>query len=369
MNRKIAIIIAAAIIIGGFALLMMLGSMEKEKKPPRTFEKMKYVRIDTVRYRTYKALVTAYGRLRAVDRVEIFSEVSGILENTKPQFRVGNTFKKGQIMLKIDDREARMSLFSKKSDFLKLLASMMPDIIAEFPGSADKWDAYLKKTDIKKDLPELPEPDSDKERYFLAGRNVLSMYYNISNLELRLDKHSIVAPFDGVVTESNIDPGTLVRIGSRLGGFAGTGSYELELSVREQDANFLSTGDIAFVSPEGGGTRRQGRIIRIGKHIDTGTQTVKVFIMLSGSELKDGMYLKAEIGGDPVENVFRIPRNALINNKYIHFSNKGKLDRTETDVVRIGENYAYIRGIDSLIQVVVEPLVNTALGTKIKPIN
>ena len=44
-------------------------------------------------------------------------------------------------------------------------------------------------------------------------------------MEATLDKYTIKAPFNVVVTQSNINPGTLVRNGQKLGEFINTYLY------------------------------------------------------------------------------------------------------------------------------------------------
>ncbi len=50
---------------------------------------------------------------------------------------------------------------------------------------------------------------SEKENYFITGRGIVSSYYNLKNLEQRLSKYVISAPFSGILTEALVTEGTL----------------------------------------------------------------------------------------------------------------------------------------------------------------
>ncbi len=121
----------------------------------------------------------------------------------------------------------------------------MPDIKLEFPKEQKKWDAYLNSIEVNRPIPELPVTNTQKEKFFVTGRKVFTTYYNIKNLEARLDKYILRAPYKGIVTESNINPGGLVRSGQKLGSFSNTSIYELELSVSASEAALVNIGDKA----------------------------------------------------------------------------------------------------------------------------
>ena len=366
MKRKLAILISAGLIIITAAVFLIFRGMQEEPPPAIEPEAKRYVKIDTVHYRQYNPLIHTQGPLKSDKAIDVYAEVSGILERTAPLFKVGNYFNEGQVMLSVDDEEFRTQLYSQKSSFLALLTSIMPDLKADYPDAFPKWKEFLDDFDIRGELSELPEYDSEQEKYFLASRNIFNTYYNLKNLEIRLSKYTIKAPFGGSVAASFIEPGQLIQPGMKLGEFAGTGIYELAASVPMEEAAFLKNGDPAVVYSENG-MKWKGRVARIGNNVDKSTSTIKVFIQVSGSGLKNGMFLRAKIEGSPLDSVYRIPRKALAENKYLYFAEDSTLKRTPVRIVFLGENDAYIRGIDSLKLAVTEPLINTPLGSTVIP--
>ncbi len=361
-------LLALAIIALAVVIMMVFSGMKKEPEVKEYIPPVKYAKTKGAKYENHNINVVAYGRLIAKDKIEVFSEVQGILDRTYPEFKIGNNFSKGSLLLKIDDRETVLNLKSQKSDFLNALTRLLPDMKNDFPSSYPKWEKYLAIFEIEGETEELPEPANSKEKYFIASRNLFKLYYTIKNLELRLSKHNIKAPFAGTVTMNMVEPGTLIRPGMKLGEFSGMGLYELELSVNRDEANYLRNGIMATVyEPESGNTWK-GKITRISNSIDPATQTVKVFIQLSGNELKDGLYLRADIRGGEIDSAVRIPRRALINNKYVNIIRDTLLDRSEVIPILQSENEAYIRGVEPGTVLITEPLIDMPLGSVVKPL-
>lgn len=365
MNRRILVIISAIVIIAlGFFVMRVFRGMKETPEERKLPPPVRYVKASDVIYSNYRAIITAYGKLNSTNKIELLSEVTGIVEETTKPFKVGTFFAKGEAMLKIDDSELRMNLYSTKSDFLNTLAKILPDMKYDFPEAFPKWEKYLENFDFESKVEALPQHNSPKEKYFLASRNIYKLYYSIKSLETRLDKHTIRAPFSGTLTAVMTNQGAIVRPLVKLGEFAGTDAFELELSVEANELPYLKQGNLVKVSGVELSNELIGRIIRIAKNIEPSTQTVKVFVALTGSELKDGMYLKAEIEGEEIQNVLRIPRKAIYNNEFVYVINDGVIEQKQVEIIKVDEKYAYLRGINNNVKVIEEALTNVVLGSK-----
>lgn len=365
-NKLIVLLAAVGIIVVGYLLFKVFSDMKDKPEPNITLETEKYVHTDIVHYKDNQAHIIAFGRLNSINSIDVFSEVNGIVLKQNIEFKVGNHFKAGDNLLKIDDRDTRLNLYAQRSDFLNVLTSILPDIKADYPESFDVWNSYLDNFDIEKELSSLPEITNSKEKYFLAARNVFKIYYSIKNLELRLSKYEIKAPFDGVVTQSMIQRGTLIRAGQKLGAFSGIKHFEIELPINEKEIKFIGIGNKVQLISENLNKSWGGTITRISRSIDPNSQTINVYATLSGDNLKDGMYFKAIINGKFIPNSFIVPRKAIVNNEAVFYVDNGKLARKNIDILLSGESDMYINGIDSLVEIITNPLVNFILGEKIK---
>jgi multidrug efflux pump subunit AcrA (membrane-fusion protein) len=352
------------------AFLAFKAMTSKKAKTPdvKAFSTTKYASAIKAEYTDHTPVLEAYGRLRSMNSIEVFSEVGGKMTLASSRFKVGNSFSKGSVMLEIESDEAEINLLSLRSEFLNLLSGIMSDIKSDYPSEYGKWSGYLERYDLKKNIEELPQYSTSKEKYFLASRRVFQTFYNVKNAELRMEKHILRAPFEGIVTESMVEAGSLVRIGQKLGKLSGTGQFELELTFTSDNARLLIDGAAVEITSPDNDMQWQGKIARIARNIDPGTQSVKVFVYLSGQGLKEGMYLKANTNGLKIPESLELPRAALINNRFVYIANEGKLAKIEVEVVQIGDDIVYIKGVNPDTVIITEPLANAEIGMSIEPI-
>jgi hypothetical protein len=164
---------------------------------------VKTVFVDTVKNTTIPVVISANGNLMvAKRRVELYSEVQGIFKSGSKLFKAGQKYNSGETLIRLDASEYYASVQSAKSNLYNSIAAIMPDLRLDFPEVYPKWQAYLNNFDLKNNTPELPEMSGEKENYFITGRGIISAYYNVKNLEQRLAKYRIAAPFTGILTEA-----------------------------------------------------------------------------------------------------------------------------------------------------------------------
>jgi len=366
MSRKlIIVIISLSVLVVSILIGYSISSSTKEVKKKASIEKVKYVNTITAMYSNFNSEISALGRVNSYEKVDIFSEVQGTLLDLPKKFKVGTFYGKGDLIIEVNSENTELELKSAKSKFHSLLTSLMPDIKNDYSKFFNVWIKYLDEFGIEKDIKTLPDYD-DKLKFFLSSKNVFTTYYEIKNLEVMLAKYRIYAPFSGIITESMIDKGGLVRPGQKLGQIASTNSFELELSVDVNDLDMLKTGDKVNIFSEKGDSIAVGKITRIAGNIDVNTQTIKVFVQLSSSKVKDGMYLRGVVGGSEINDVVQVDRSAIVNNRFVYFIDDGKLNKQDVEIVRLNEKYAFIRGIEANTEIINEPLANVQIGMKIR---
>ena len=172
-------------------VLLNLRSATPQRKPqPRP----KIVEADIVKLANVSSKIVAYGRLKTAQPVILYSEVSGIMMNGNVPFQPAQSFKKGDLLLKIDNRQIRLDLNSAKSDFLTALASVLPEFKVDFPEEYEVWQEYFNNCGFDKKIDPLPETENQKIKLYLSRFNVYKLYFQVRNLEIRLSKHFFMPP-------------------------------------------------------------------------------------------------------------------------------------------------------------------------------
>jgi multidrug efflux pump subunit AcrA (membrane-fusion protein) len=355
MSRTRSLTAAAIIIVAGVILSAVLtGQREPVSRRSRP-ERAQTVKTIISSRRDLRTTVKISGMLKALDRVDVFAEVSGVLQPTGKRFKPGNRFERGETLILIDDTVYRNNLLAQKSSLLNQLTTLLPDLSIDFPESAARWRSYLESFRLEKPLPPLPEPGSEKERYYIASHNIYNIYYTIKSMESTLAKYRITAPYEGVVTSSSINPGTLVRQGQKLGEFISTETYEMQGSAEPEEAELLSPGMTAVLTCRDLPGKFEGRISRINNVIDRNTQTVEVYITTRDSRLRDGLYMTARIQSRLLKDVISVPGKSFAGRGQVWVLRDSTLARADVEVVAVQEEEVIVRGLEEGEKVVAEP--------------
>lgn len=344
MRKYINIVLGIVIIVVAFWLVkvMVLSNQRPEKAPVKI---VKTVFIEKVKNGTVPIIITANGNLVAKNKIEIFSEVQGVLQPSEKEFRPGNTYRKGEVILKLNSEEHYANLQAQKSNLYNSITSIMPDIRLDYPEEYDKWEQYLRDFTFDKPTPKLPEINSEKEKFFISGRNIYTTFYNVKNMEVRLTKYTIRAPYDGILTDAMVNPGSLIRSGQKLGEFINPKVYEMEVAINAKYMDLLQKGNEVEVTSRDTQQKWNGKIARVNGRVDQASQTVKAYIQVEGKDLKEGIYLEAHLEAKAEKDAYEMPRQLLVNNESIYVFKDSIIDLVKINPVFFTDKTVVIKGL------------------------
>lgn len=365
MRKIVLSILGIVIIIASFFLAKQIAN--SKSRPKTKVEKVvKTVFTQTVANGTIPIIVPANGNLRAKRRVELYAEVQGVFQKGNKLFKAGQPYKTGETIIKIDASEYYASVQSAKSNLYNLITSIMPDLRLDYPEVFPKWQAYLSNFDLDKTTPPLPEMTSEKEKFFISGRGILTNYYNVKNMEQRLRKYRISAPFSGILTEALVTEGTLVRPGQKLGEFINTDIYEMEVSISKTFSDLLKVNEeVELVNLDRTKTYK-GFVARINGNVDVATQTIKAFIDVIDPDLKEGMYLEANLNAKQESDAIEIDRNLLLENNQIFVVRDSVLDLIDVKPVYFSNKKVVLKDVPEGTTIIIRPVVGAYAGMLVK---
>jgi RND family efflux transporter MFP subunit len=130
------------------------------------------------------------------------------------------------------------------------------------------------------------------------------------------------APFDGIVTERHVDPGSMATPGTVLLLVEDPATYRLEVQLDEARGTLVKTGQTAAVrldsTPAAGTGWLDGRIAEIAR-VDSASHSFVVKIDLpAAATLRSGMFGRARFSG-PSRRTLTVPRPALIQRGQLAF--------------------------------------------------
>ena len=373
-RNKIIITLLIIVVLTGITLLIHRMLVNARQVPvARVMEETRlFVRAKKVVYESNFTSISGMGRLSSLQEVDLSVEVQGQILTGDILLKPGTRFKKGDLLFRIYDEEARNNLMASKSRFLNSIAGILPDIRIDYPDELDKWTQFFNSIDIQKELPALPDFESVQEKIFLSSRNILNDYYSILSSQIRLSKYRVTAPFSGSLTQVFMEVGSVANPGNRIATMIRTDQLELEVPLSAYDIYWIERGDKVTVTTEAGDHVWQGTVTRISDFVDPRSQSIVVFLNImpsSAHPLFQGQYLRASFEPKPVEGSFEVPRNSVFEKTKVYTIVEGRLKKEEVRILKIGQVSTLIAGLDEGVYVVAEPLVNVREGALAEIIN
>ncbi|AXG68856.1 toluene efflux pump periplasmic linker protein TtgA [Kordia sp. SMS9] len=366
--RNIILSILGVVLIAGALYFGNMIASGKEKRKPIPKKVVKTIYTDTVQNKVIPIIIPANGNLVAKRRVELYAEVQGIFKGGRKLFKPGQKYRRGETLIRIDAAEYFANVQSSKSNLYNSIAAIMPDLRLDFPEIYPKWQQYLSSFDMNKTTPKLPEMTSEKEKYFITGRNIVTNYYNVKNLEQRLTKYTISAPFSGILTEALVTEGSLIRNGQKLGAYIDDSVYEMEVALSKQYATLLKVGEKVALNNLDRTESFSGIVSRVNGSIDATTQTLTAYIEVKDDKLKEGMYLEANLNAKDEKNAIEVDRNLVMDNDQIFIVRDSVLDVIKVTPVYFSDTKAVLKDIPDGTIILSKSVPGAYAGMLVKPL-
>ena len=246
------------------------------------------------------------GSLQAFEESPIYARTSGYLVRWYKD--IGSRVEKGELLAKIDTPEVDQELNQMRAARQQIVAQME---LAKI--SADRWE-NLRKTDSVS----AQEADQQASGYKQSQANLAAADANVRRLEQLEGFKDVYAPFTGVLTRRNVDPGALINAGSggkELFDLARVDPLRVYTSVPQAYAPSIKVGSKTLVTlQEFPGQKFFGIVARTAEAIDPSTRTLLTEVDVPN---KDGRLLPGSFGevhfavGSGVNKV-TIPVNAML---------------------------------------------------------
>ncbi|NPA44349.1 MAG: HlyD family efflux transporter periplasmic adaptor subunit [Chlorobi bacterium] len=353
-------------------IAMKLKSMKKKDAKKEILEKKRYVKTITVKYEDIKSKLKETGRVASKNTVDLSTEVRGKILQGQVALKKGQSFKKGQLLIKIYNEEAKLALQSMKSRFLNSLANILPDLKTDFNENYNTWLNFFKEIDIKKTIPQLPEIKSNKEKIFLASRNIIADYYSIKSSEITLSKYYLYAPFNGTYTMVYAETGAVANPGQKIASMIRTDKLELEIPIEVENINFVHKGQTVSIISSYDNNEFKGKIIRISDFVDPKTQSVSVFIDISAhknSRVYQGEYMTAIFSDIMIKDAIEVQRGAVFNQNDVYVVEDGKLKKQTVNILKVNDETVIINGLPEGTKIVNEALINAVENMEVEILN
>lgn len=333
--------ISLAVIAAGIAVSSYL-TKTAPKATKRTPVKMTpLVQVMEVRPEKHKVIVQAMGTVIPSRKIVLKSQVSGEIVSIHPEFTIGGLLKKGSEVLRIDPEDYRLALTLAQAK-VKDAESNLQILEAEAESAREEWhQLYGDRDGNDKEPPPLvfKQPQLEAAKAVLMAEKA-----ELQKARLNLERTRITAPFNAIVREKNVDIGSQVSAQEQLAELVGADEYWIQASIPMESLAWIYIPR----SPGKAGAEvrifhrdafeRKGSLIKLLGDLETEGRMARVLVEVkhplglnSGKKnqppLLIGEYVKIEIDGQQLQDVYRIPRSALRDNSNIWVaSDDGKME-------------------------------------------
>lgn len=374
-KKTIQVGIVVLIIAVGVFGMRMLGSVDKESNKRDSKPEFRTVTTENIEIKDIRLKVNGNGIVESKRSLKIVSEVSGKILFAKNDLKNGTYVKKGETVVKIDSREVSNELMSLRSDLMNTVASILPDFKVENINTYEKWFAYFQSLNIYDSVPELPEIIDAHEKIKVSSRNIFNKYFDVKNKEIKLAKHTIIAPFGGFIKSTGILENSFVSVGSTLFLFDDVNNLEISVPLLVMDFNQIdfSRNPDVIISTEYSDVVLKGKIKRKDNILERNSQSLNVYVSFKNPKLISyflpGNYVNVEVGGKILPNVASISRNLIDTDNYVYTKKDEKLNRTKVEILFLQNNLAIISGdFNNGSQIVTTILQKPIVGMNIQTI-
>jgi RND family efflux transporter MFP subunit len=198
---------------------------------------------------------------------------------------------------------------------------------------------------------------------------------NLSHAQTMAGYLNIAAPFVGVVTRRNADPGHFIEPGAKsppLFVIASENRLRVFIDVPESQAALAEKGDSATLSVQGlGGRTFEGKITRTSWALDEANRSLRVEVGLENDAgaLRPGMYASARILLDSRRDVLALPAPSVFyeaDRAFCCVVSDGRIVKTPIEIgLRGAESVEVVSGLSDESMVVVANPTSFADGQSV----
>lgn len=308
------------------------------------------------------------GSLQAYEESPIYARTSGYLVRWYKD--IGSRVTKGELLAKIDTPEVDQELNQMRAARQQTAAQME---LAKI--SAERWE-NLRKTDSVS----AQEADQQVSGYKQSQANLAAADANVRRLEQLEGFKDVYAPFSGVITKRNVDPGALINAGAGVAGrelfdIARVDPLRVYTSVPQAYAPFIKVGAKTTITlQEFPAQKFTGTVARTAQSIDPATRTLltEVDVPNKNGRLLPGSFGEVHFAVGSGVNKVTLPVNTMLfRAEGPRVAVVGPGNKVQLRPISIGRDYGatleILGGVAPTDQVVVNPADSLEEGQAVNP--
>lgn len=305
-RAKIVLIVVALLLAAGAARTIVANVLQRRAVASATLENARqYVSVVTPHASAASETVLP-ATLRGAVESPIYARATGYLLHRYVD--IGARVKSGQLLADLDTPEIDQELAQAIAQRNQINASL-----GLAKSSLERWQQLRQRDAVSQQ-----ELDERQSAYTQGMANLAAADANVKRLQQLESFKRIVAPFDGVITQRNVDVGDLIDAGSgnsrALFSLAQTDPLRVYVQVPQAYAQGVAVGQpVVVTQAELPGRHFHGTITHVSGAIDVATRSLQIEAALPNpdGELRPGAYVQLALPNTTQAHL-SVPANALL---------------------------------------------------------
>ncbi|MEM9257275.1 MAG: efflux RND transporter periplasmic adaptor subunit [Pseudomonadota bacterium] len=378
MNKKL--LYPALLLIAGLVLAVVLGSQQADVVSQPYQPMATTVRVMEAKSTSEFLQINSQGTVQPRSQSELIPEVSGRVVWASPALVSGGAFRKDDVLLRIDDADYRSTLQRNEARLQRARVEQ-----------AHTQDDLQRLSSLReRELASQQQLDDADRAARVAQANLLEASASLEQAQRDLSRTALTAPFDGLVRNEQVDQGQFVTRGQSIGTIYATDYVEVRLPIAADQLGYLglpiaTRGELdeslrppVTVAADFGDTRLlwDGQLVRLEAEIDQQSRMVYGVARLRLDDADDspllpvGMFVQAEIRGQLVDEVIRLPRSAMRdNNQVLVVDSDNRLRFRQISLLRLEQDDILVSaGLEDGERICISPMQTVVDGMTVLPV-
>jgi|GEM_PF-311593 len=371
INSLPFLVVLSAILMILYTLDVFKPVAEKQQYKPKKLK----VFVEKVQLENIQLFAYSQGEVKPKQLVELRSQVEGRLLFVANDLVEGGRVKKGQVLLKMDDRDYLFEVTQREAK-----VAQTKQVLEKVKAQANVAKQELENlgrenaNDLARWLPQLAHAEAE----------VKAAQAQLEKAKLELTRTEILAPFSGVVSRENVNVGQQINRNTNLATIYNADVMEVKLALNGKQLSILQlpidfyqeeyTKGIAVTFTTEMGKQVlswQGRLLRTSGQFDTRTRTLSVIAEIHQDKNKNnilpGLFVNGKIQGRIVKQASTLPRTAVKANNRIWYVDGDQTLQTKTiELVHRDQESVVVKGIAHATEIITSALVAPTPGVPVK---
>ncbi|MCF8032969.1 MAG: efflux RND transporter periplasmic adaptor subunit [Desulfarculaceae bacterium] len=375
------ILVVIVLLAAGAAALAAFALSKKPPSRKKAVIMSPMVRTIQVGSGPRQVVVHGEGTVTPLSQAILAAEVAGQAEFVSPKLVAGGAFKKGDLLLRIQQKDYELALTLAEAK-VKAAETSLSTTKEEAAAAREEW--RLLDQDDGKDRGEPPALLVKEPQLAQYQASLEAARAEVEQARVNLARTEIRAPFDGRVASESVDLGQYLSKGATVATVFSIEAVEINVYIEDRDLAWLlvpgltsrgAEGSPAVVKADFAGQERswQGRVVRALGRVNQSTRLVGVVVRVdrpyaSLPPLAMGVFVKVALQGNTLPGASLIPRAALREGDVVWtVGPDGKLVFTKVKVARLQGSQALLDpGLPQGTEVVTTNLREVSDGMKVR---